>query len=145
LAIVAAIGGGALLTVLPAASQEVRTITLDFADSEPVYLDVGGRGYSKGDVLLFQGVLTDEQGQNVGRILAEATLFDRQMSNTQIFATISLADGDMAFQGRYNFAAEDQGVLALTGGTGAYTGTEGTLHGTIEASGNVNLDITLQP
>jgi hypothetical protein len=137
LSVVAAVG--------PAASQEARSISLDFPESEPIYLsDVGRNGPSKGDVLLFRGMLTDEEGTAVGTLVAEATLYGRGMDRAQMFATITLADGTMSFQGAYNFEVADQGHLGLTGGAGAYVGAQGSLHGTIEETGKVNLDITLQ-
>jgi hypothetical protein len=45
----------------------------------------------------------------------------------------------------YTLGLVDQRHLGLTGGTGAYVGAQGSLQGTIEDSGKVNLDITLQP
>lgn len=136
---------GIILTITPASSQTTQSLNLDLVDSAPIHFeDVGRKGLSAGDIFYFKGAVFDEEGTKVGLFLGESAIYGRNMKKAQLFATISLAGGDLAFQGRFNFEASDQGIVALTGGTGTYEGAVGVLHSTIEKSGKVNLDITLR-
>jgi hypothetical protein len=71
--------------------------------------------------------------------------YGRGMDRAHLFATITLADGSMSFQGAYKFEVADQGHLGSTGGTGAYVGSQGKPARGDRRGGKVNLDITLLP
>lgn len=136
------------LTFGTASSQVQTTLSLNFPESDPdAVIDGGKRGSSIGDVLFFKGALTDDDGAKVGAIIAQISTYSRSGGKSQIEGTITLTDqGTLVFSGQLNVSGEteDQGTIAVVGGTGDFEGARGVATSTIEFdTGNVHLQITL--
>jgi hypothetical protein len=91
---------------------------------------VGRPGRAAGDHVVTRGDLSFEDGGAVaGRFLATATLLDtpsrfRPSSGSLAVQTFSLEQGDIVGTGTLNH--DGTGVLAVTGGTGAFHGVRGS-------------------
>ena len=108
-----------------------RSNTLDFAvQFRPLmenYVDLGGAGFSVGDLLVFQDTLLDQKGATVGTQGGTCTITAVLPDGfqTHCVGTASLPDGRISFQGLTSNAPVKP--LAVTGGTGAYQAAFGDL------------------
>lgn len=101
-----------------------RTLRLIGHVEEQVVLDFGDTGPGPGDAFLFEESLRDRQGRVVGR----------NSVRCQVAVTSQRCEGTFSITGRGSIEVaggvfdEDQApVLAVTGGTGDFTGFGGTL------------------
>jgi hypothetical protein len=137
---------GAVLWIQTASSQTVQAFTLTFPDAEPVAFTDGGRpGASAGDMMVFRGRITDAEGVQLGRIIAEAsTMNGKQSPIVQIATTITLENGSLDALGELRFTDGEQGTIAIVGGTGDFVGAAGTATSTIDPeTGTVTIEIAL--
>ncbi len=145
----AAIPAASSLDLDAARSQSPATaLSLNLPRSEPDALaDRGRKGPSAGDELYITDRLTDERRMRVGSIVAQGSLFSRDLRRAQMTATISLTGrGSIALQGTLNFAARrNQGTLAIVGGTGQFADAGGTAKVTMGRRGVVKFDLALTP
>ncbi|MBI3762491.1 MAG: dirigent protein [Chloroflexi bacterium] len=115
------------LTALLFACSSGGTTTLhvvEHANTDTV-VDIGPQGDSLGDVLAFANPVFDENNQK------EVGSDNGQCIRTAVpgawecFWTITLADGQLTVEGPF-YDTKDS-VLAITGGTGAYSGARGQM------------------
>ena len=135
-------------SVQGAASQAAgQTLDLNFPNSSPrAIADVAPKGPSIGDTYYIKGSLTDGSGANVGHMFATASAFTKDGNRVQITATITLDQGTLNAIGELNFDPADQGTISIVGGTGDFEGARGSAVSTRDdATGNINIDITLLP
>ena len=117
-----------------AGANAQTTETLSFiergnrADGRPAYtnIDVAPRGASPGDMMVFQGDIVDSTtkklvGHDSGWCVRTWT--SKELSECTF--TLTLADGQISVQGPSDRHGET--VLAVTGGTGKYSGARGEL------------------
>jgi len=118
----------------PAATgKRAKTLRLVAIKSQQAFLDLGSPGPSLGDQLVFSDTIyrnRREAGTDgvVCSITAVAPPYGA--STYQCVGTIRLRDGQITTQGLNQFQGEgDPGPfrLAITGGTGAYSGASGEL------------------
>jgi len=91
------------------------------------YVDLGGAGFSVGDLLVFQDTLLDQKGATVGTQGGTCTITAVLPDGfqTHCVGTASLPDGRISFQGLTSNAPAKP--LAVTGGTGTYQAATGDL------------------
>ena len=89
--------------------------------------DVGEPGESVGDMFAFSSLLT-KHGRTVGHTGVACTVTSLERAEAQCVGTASLRRGQITVQGLIGEESdEEEFELAITGGTGAYEGAEGTL------------------
>lgn len=113
------------------ADLEADTFTLKVKTTAEHYEDVGRRGESIGDTLVFGEKLFHE-GERVGTsaVICHVTKARAGTIRLLCWATLSLrGHGDLTIHGKVVFREEGpaQQVLAVTGGTGTYLGASGTM------------------
>jgi Dirigent-like protein len=123
-------------------------VSLHFPDSDPrAVIDGGKRGPSIGDVLFFKGALNNDSDVQVGAIIAQISTYAKNGAKAQIEGTITLTDqGTLVFAGQLDVSdnVENQGTLAIAGGTGDFQGAQGIATSTRNfQTGNVHIQITL--
>ena len=140
-----------LLTPVSATPTHDRQPTLEFGVNfrpfQDNYVDIGGPGFTVGDLLVFQDELLDRKGVAVGIQGGTCTItaFLPDGVQTHCVGTASLSDGQISFQG----LATDAPVkpLAVTGGTGKYQAAAGevilTEHG--DGTGTLSIRFTRAP
>ena len=94
-------------------------------NTEEAFVDVGEPGFSLGDSFVFTSDLT-KHGRLVGHTGVVCTITSTAREESQCVGTARLRSGQITIQG---LVAGEPEVFefAITGGTGAYTGAEGTL------------------
>ena len=134
----AALIGGAALAVT-AQGQDQTTKTITFTAGQPArrdmkQIDIKPRGESLGDQTI-GAVTVRRNGKPTGRLLDQCTAVDASYEGQTCTITLLTRDGQIIAQG----AGEDRAlpghggnpatddVFAITGGTGTYAGTTGTL------------------
>jgi hypothetical protein len=132
-AVVVAAGVMAIgLAASPAAAHDLnsdrfRVTTRNISD---VYIDVGKKGRSVGDLNIFADKLF-HRGERVGRndVRCEVTQATKRVYQRQCTATMSFRGrGQIAVQGVLTFNRRSPDlVLPITGGSGIYVGAEGTI------------------
>lgn len=102
--------------------QTVRVVS---KDTEQAFVDVGKHGFSLGDEFVFTSRLT-QNGQKVGHAGVVCTIVSVRRQESQCLGSARLGHGEITIQG---LMADSPRVFsfAITGGTGAYEGAEGTL------------------
>lgn len=111
------------------------------------YLDLGEGGFSAGDTILENAVLTDpDTGESVGTVVTRIQVVEVLDGGDFLFildCTVQLSGGNLTFYGAGVFGDVAEGVdFALTGGTGRYAGTRGTVTVTAaEANGEEGVTI----
>ena len=95
---------------------------------------------------MFRGRLTDAAGERIGNMVAEATAVNRT-GEALMTATLWLPGrGRHVAAGKLDFSKQNQGKLAVTGGTGEFEGAGGHAETRINPdTGRVRVDITLTP
>src|SRR6476619_7662521 len=122
---VAALAAG---SVGPAAGTDdhgSRTIRVVSHNTEESFVDVGKHGFSLGDEFVFTSRLT-HHGRKVGHTGVVCTITSVKREESQCVGSAKLGRGEITIQG---LQADDPQVFsfAITGGTGAFEGAEGTL------------------
>jgi hypothetical protein len=101
------------------------TFMVEFRPFEQNFVDLGSPGPGIGDQLVFQDVLKNAKGRQVGiqggTCVITAPLPDG--FQTHCVGTVSLADGQISYQGLVSNAPTKQ--LAVVGGTGRYGNVSG--------------------
>lgn len=129
---------GLVLLFGTASSQVLTTMSLNLRQSRPdVVIDGGKAGPSIGDLAFIKGLLTDDDGTQVGAVIAQVSRFSTAGSESHIAGTITLKDrGTLILSGKLNLSGktEHQGTTAVVGGTAAFEGAQGV------ATWSVDLD-----
>jgi hypothetical protein len=126
-----------VVVALPAGSQQPQqrgTITL-FDPNKTNYekvIDEGRKGFSAGDTILFVDAQFDpETCERVGTLVGRLVISKRLKQDNAWFVgdfTLKLADGKVVAEAAARFAEfaqTEDGVFAVTGGTGAYRDASG--------------------
>jgi allene oxide cyclase len=114
----------AALWLAPAgAAQSVKVVEHAFTDK---VIDVGKPGDSSGDLLTFHNRIfdatdTDQVGTDQGSCIREAP----HKGTWECMWTTKLSDGQITVEGPFSDTADT--TVAITGGTGAYTGAGGSM------------------
>jgi hypothetical protein len=121
---VALLASGLTLTSADASSRE----TLRFVSEieQEAEIDVGKKGASLGDQLVFNESLRSRHSRDAGELngVCTVTQLHRDTGVVQCQVTVSLDDGDLTVQGVVELE-EDRATLAVTGGTGDYDDASG--------------------
>lgn len=124
---VVAIAALAAGSVGPAAGSgdSHHTVRVVSRDTEQSFVDVGKHGFSLGDEFVFTSKLT-RHGYRVGHAGVVCTITSVKREESQCLGSAKLGRGEITIQG---LMADSPRVFsfAITGGTGAFEGAEGTL------------------
>lgn len=110
--------------VAPVLAKETFTV-IEHADSDTV-IDHGDKGDSIGDTLAFSNDLYDAENANVVGTSQGACTRTAPGKSWECTWTNILEDGSIVVQGPF-YDAEDS-TLAITGGSGKYSGASGEMH-----------------
>ena len=134
----AALIGGAALAVT-AQGQDQTTKTITFTAGQPArrdikQIDIKPSGESLGDQNI-GAVTVRRHGKPIGRLLSQCTAVDARYEGQMCAITLLTRDGQIIAQGAGEHRAlpghggnpGTDDVFAITGGTGTYAGTTGTL------------------
>src|SRR5690349_19341728 len=94
--------------------------------TEVSQIDLGAKGSSLGDEIVFSGKLL-RRGTEVGHQGATCTTVSMQRQEAQCDATYSLPGGQITAQAVFVLGSPAPYSVAVTGGTGRYRSAEGTL------------------
>ena len=143
LALLSAVVGGAVLTAVPAQSQQPTATTITFKIIPKArVVDLLGRGYSAGDIVLSRGVGRDpDTAERVGDLTVRCQR--TKLASDGTWAWI-LCDGELrtptgkiTFTGsRRQGEAHPTGEFAITGGTGDYNDAGGSVSTEDDAARN---------
>jgi len=136
------------LTYGRASSQVLTTLSLSLQHSDPdAVIDGGKDGPSIGDLTFIKSLLVDDDGSQVGAIIAQASRFSTAGSESLFGGTITLKErGTLILSGKLNLSGrtEHQGTVAVVGGTGDFEGAQGVASSTLDLdSGGVHIQIML--
>jgi hypothetical protein len=115
-----------------------RTIRLVEAhpDADPIFVDLGAKGPSIGDVAIAKDGLNREDGTHAGdfdQVCTLVTLNGGPLTSTyECSGTIHLPNGTLTQQGSFTPLDPDQ-LDAISGGTGAYRAARGEIETQAEA------------
>ena len=131
-----------------ASSQVLTTLSLNLQSSQPdAVIDGGKPGPSIGDLAFLKALLTDDDGHQVGAIIAQLSRFSTAGSESHVAGTITLEQrGTLVFSGKLNLSGrtEHQGTIAIVGGTADFDGARGVATSTVDLdTGSVHIQITL--
>ncbi len=152
----AALIGGAALAVT-AQGQDQTTKTITFTAGQPArrdikQIDIKPSGESLGDQNI-GAVTVRRDGKPIGRVLSQCTAIDARYEGQTCTITLLTRDGQIIAQGAGEHRAlpghggnpgNTDDVFAITGGTGTYAGTTGTLRPHSTSKG-AKFTVTLQP
>jgi allene oxide cyclase len=113
-----------LLTV-PASADEVEQLTVVERASTDAVTDTGAAGDSAGDVLTFVNEVYDQANKTLVGHDNGWCVRTVAGSAWECFWTLTLNDGQITVEGPF-YDGKDS-MLAVTGGTGAYTGAHGEM------------------
>jgi ribosomal protein L27 len=137
----------AVLVFGTASSQVLTTLSLNLQRSQPdAVIDGGKPGPSIGDVAFIKALLTDDAENQVGAIIAQVSRFSTAGSESHAAGTITLKQrGTLIFSGKLNLSGrtENQGTIAIVGGTADFEGAQGVATSTIDDTGSVHIELTL--
>ena len=121
-----AVGSTAPATSAGSGDDDDRTtIRVLSTVTEDTFLDVGDPDFSLGDSFIFSSELT-RNGDKVGHSGVVCTVTSAVMGEFQCLGTAQFRHGSITVQGLVGTQG-DPSRLAITGGTGAFEGAEGTL------------------
>lgn len=130
----AAIAPAALVVgvAIPAAGSsghhgQDRTFRVTATLSEASQIDLGTKGPSLGDEIVFSGPLL-QGGHQVGHQGAVCTTVSLARQEAQCIATYSFGGGQITAQTVIILGSTAPYETAITGGTGSYQGAEGQIH-----------------
>lgn len=137
-----------VLTFGTASSQVQTTLSLHLLHSDPdAVIDGGKAGPSIGDLAFIKGLLNDDNGHQVGAIIAQASRFSTAGSESHVGGTITLKGrGTLIFSGKLNLSGrtEHQGTIAIIGGTADFEGAQGAATSTVDSkTGSVHIQVAL--
>ena len=138
------------LTLTSAAASDSGTIRLVSVNDQSKEIDLGDKGPSLGDLFVFHDNLYFHQ-RRVGDLNGQCTA--TQLTGTgnsasgsqQCLVTASLPNGDITVQGVIRFGPNesDHATLAVTGGTGRYSGVGGEVHATFVSDTKTLIELDL--
>lgn len=144
---VVALLGAALVAVPTAGGQPAaKTIRLYEHDTSQSLIDLGDKGDSPGDLLVFGGdTFTHKGGATVGRVGGSCTTTSIDPGGEQLCSvTFTLPGGEISFQGLVRtdrlFGGRTVSV-PVTGGTGAYRHARGS--GSVQVSDQTNANYVI--
>jgi hypothetical protein len=117
----------AAAALAPAAAHATPTTSLhlELPGTKSTYVDTGRKGYSPGDYFLSSGRLLNRASHKLaGRLGGAWTILSRSADHATF--DLGLANGTIFVSGRISHTAASS-TLTLTGGTGRYRGSHGTL------------------
>lgn len=92
-------------------------------------IDLGAKGKSQGDMLVYNDVLTDENGTESGMSSGFCVLTQVENTISECVWTYHLADGTITVSGTDTDSAPNvETHIPVVGGTGAYAGARGVVH-----------------
>ena len=101
-----------------------KKLDLVLGPTKSVHVDVGTKGYSRGDYFPARGpVRAKVGGKRIGSLAGIWTIVSP--AGDDVSLVIHLADGNLHVDGRVNHSAKPS-VLRVVAGTGAYEGAQGT-------------------
>ncbi|MFP3712156.1 allene oxide cyclase barrel-like domain-containing protein [Puerhibacterium sp. TATVAM-FAB25] len=103
-----------------------HTIRVDATITEVAMVDLGAKGPSLGDQIVFTNELT-RGGREVGHEGAVCTAVSLERQEAQCVATFELRGGQITVQGLVTLGSMETYALAITGGSGAYQDAAGEL------------------
>ena len=117
----------ALAATLAACAAGGGTTTLRIVEraETDVVTDLAPEGDSVGDVLTFANKVYDEANENELGTNNGVCFRTAAPGAWECFWTVTLADGQLTVEGPFYDTADS--VLAITGGTGAYSGARGQM------------------
>jgi hypothetical protein len=119
-------GAGAAAWIAVSSSPAPGATTLTLIEHTTHDGVTGNGGKSPGDILWFYHPLYDETDTTkVGSVQGACIRINPKKGTWQCSATNSLEDGQLVVEGRTY--GEKDSTLAVTGGTGSYSGASGTL------------------
>jgi allene oxide cyclase len=113
-----------LLSVAPTRAAET-IVVIDHATSDAV-VDLGEEGDSVGDTLVFSNEVYDSEDANVVGSDQGSCVRTKKGEAWECTFTVSLSDGGIVVQGALYDDGRDS-TLAITGGTGNYSGATGEM------------------
>lgn len=137
--LLAALAAAALSPAAQAAP--VKALHLELPGTRSSYVDLNRKGYSAGDYFLSSGRLLDRASHRpAGRLGGVWTILSRRADHATF--DLGLAGGTIFVSGRIVHAAPSS-TLAVTGGTGVYSGRHGTVTFRYLSQTTAALDVTL--
>ena len=142
------VGGTAFASApLPAVAGTAQTIEVNARPWTEHYTDVGRKGESAGDSFVFTEKLF-QHGDRVGRDSGHCVIkrVTRRSFTFQCMVTLTFkGKGDITVQGAITYTRRTNGnpVLAVTGGTGDYSGASGEFEITDDGAGPDHYQIRL--
>jgi allene oxide cyclase len=113
-----------LLSVAPTAAKE-EIVVIEHATSDAV-IDLGEKGDSVGDTLVFSNEVYDSNDANVVGSDQGSCVRTKKGEAWECTWTTTLNDGSIVVQGAFYDDGRDS-TLAITGGTGDYAGATGQM------------------
>jgi hypothetical protein len=104
-----------------------RTFRVTATLTEVSQIDLGAKGPSLGDEIVFSGNLL-QNGHLVGHQGAVCTTVSQVRNEAQCIATYSFRGGQITAQTLIILGSSTPYAAAITGGTGKYEGAEGQVH-----------------
>ena len=104
-----------------------RTFRVTATVSEGTQIDLGAKGPSLGDELVFSGPLL-QGGHQIGHQSGVCTTVSMARQEAQCIATYSFRGGQITAQTVIVLNSPAPYLVAITGGTGSYQGAEGQIH-----------------
>ncbi len=105
------------------------TIIESFSKEQQTNIDLGVKGASQGDILVYTGSLTDENGKKSGMSSGFCITTDSKTALAECVWTYHLADGTITVSGTEpDLGANVEIQMPVVGGTGAYAGARGIIH-----------------
>ena len=136
---IAIVTGGVAAWVSPVTTASAGASQIEVFKPDGPYervVDVGKRGIGAGDqILQSQPLLDPSDGSKVGRAVARVELVKHNERDDLVIidATIQVEGGDIVVYGAARLSQLETGAtFAVTGGTGAYDATAGTMTATVE-------------
>jgi hypothetical protein len=122
----------AAVATLPAAAASTRTIVVTSIAVKVVTHDVAPKGASKGDTVVYRDRLVNaasQFGKQKGALVGSdaGTLTFTSPNTAGYKGTARLPGGTLRISGDVYTSTAHELVFQVTGGTGAFTGTTGTL------------------
>ena len=117
---------------LAAGTGEDHSLVLRAHEDQSAEIDVGDKGLSLGDQLVFSDTLYRDD-EEVGHDGATCTIVrlsdDNKTQTANCVGTLSLERGQITVQGLVTFSEDDMSpfTIAVTGGTGAYRSVGGEM------------------
>jgi hypothetical protein len=115
----------AALSVASAQAADMETLTLVERATTDAVIDTGAAGDSSGDLLTFANEIFDKD--NATKVGSDSGWCIRVVAGKswECFWTLMLADGQITIEGPFLDAGDS--VMAVTGGTGKYSGVRGEM------------------